>query len=1489
MEFSDWDSSTFLIQLMFSPTAVSAGFFRIYPVSRVGIRVGSCRRGCFTPNCRVRVTKMRGVFMVPPKTVKRLVRRSLSQKVHTKAESGTCNVCSAPCSSCMHLSISQMGSKKNEFSDETDSVAVATQYSINDDKTNDSLQNTHSEASNLLSVNSSHDSYSENIESKATTRPSDASEDVGIQRNFSNKYDGSKGIEGHDDSSLLASRASGANTAFSYCNKDLDSNNSSRSSVSVCSLGSGKVLSSQKVDLSELPSVKEVDDSKVSLRIQSPYSHSQSDKSTVGGSSEISTKIHLKSEADTDRKALDKADKSLNEDEHDESNELVELPGKLESPLQAASGDESCESVATELDLNVMSLRGKILKMHILIGFPFALGGAVTKKVQVKVCDICGDAGREDLLAICSKCADGAEHTYCMREMLQKVPVGDWLCEECKLAEETESQKQGLDSEGKKAKKLSSTTQNLGKRHAENLEDASASKRQAVEQKMGSPKSLSPSKASALSREGSFKNMDKGKVRPSPQLSLGCHSGNDMLETTCSPASGPRLQSPKGTLLKSNSFNALNSKPKVKLVDEVALQKEKIFRKHASLNSKEEASRVMGKSMSFKSTNSGRLSTGESKFKMLSSKYAYVQDLKGLKQVKEQISLERKNLSKLDRSSSTVSTPKVDQKLTTRTDTISHSSASNSRETKAVRSDGKPSTLSRSTTNLVRNGVENAVISASGVSTTNGGISSEQKLNQVSLKEEPLSSTSWTVERQPSNNNVIISDGLSWSLDLTNQSERMGHTAEYCSVSQASGADESAPRSFKEEINKGNKLKAAIEAAICLRPRICERTSQDPSSVSVKAKNMISVEGTHESQTNVQNQTSIGNMKLLNAHCTDALSVVSSVGNAPPLVAESAVSEMSAIPEHECIWQGAFQVHKMGKPPDFCGGIQAHLSTLASPKVIEVVNTFPLEVPLNEVPRLSTWPTQFHNSGPKEDNIALYFFAKDLESYEKYYKVLLDTMVKNDLALKGNFEGVEFLIFPSNKLPESCQRVLTDCKWLLFFSTLSLVSLEGGIPYHSSGVFSREEEQIVQIPQRVHTFLMQVWYIWRERNLLMSLSQWRSESAACDSSCNVVVTGAVEKICISTERVSDSKVFSFGKTYVGIKAKLEEQDGNIDNKYLSRIATNSIKVHPDMKSTSHLDDGKVPDCRLDTELKPCHQATETNIRSFEVKKEEMQMPVEEDYPSLKDHPTGKQEVVIVGKIDGESVKIRQSRDDGYADVNTYSKRDVSSWQLNHRKRPYLDLTEAVPEMSTESSQRMPWSEVRRVSTDRGSDNKKLKTGFTRIYEYNGARDEGTFSDNTALDRHGLGSGSCVKERCNIACEEKGVPKDMGSGERFFPIGSDRAREIRMEWREELLVKDEDRAGDASPNLELALGAEMRPPNKGILPFFVGTADKSENLDKVTGKEEADDVSASLSLSLSFPFPETEGNAKSVSKTEQFLPESHGVNTSLLLFGGFPNK
>ena len=77
--------------------------------------------------------------------------------------------------------------------------------------------------------------------------------------------------------------------------------------------------------------------------------------------------------------------------------------------------------------------------------------------------------------------------------------------------------------------------------------------------------------------------------------------------------------------------------------------------------------------------------------------------------------------------------------------------------------------------------------------------------------------------------------------------------------------------------------------------------------------------------------------------------------------------------------RGVFEVHRNGNPPDFCAGVQAHLSSCASPKVLEAVNKFLPKVPLNEVSRLSAWPSQFHHVGAREDHIALYFFAKDIE------------------------------------------------------------------------------------------------------------------------------------------------------------------------------------------------------------------------------------------------------------------------------------------------------------------------------------------------------------------------------------------------------------------------------------------------------------------------------------------------------------------------------
>lgn len=77
------------------------------------------------------------------------------------------------------------------------------------------------------------------------------------------------------------------------------------------------------------------------------------------------------------------------------------------------------------------------------------------------------------------------------------------------------------------------------------------------------------------------------------------------------------------------------------------------------------------------------------------------------------------------------------------------------------------------------------------------------------------------------------------------------------------------------------------------------------------------------------------------------------------------------------LFRGAFEVQKSGRTLDLCDGIQAHLSSCASPNVLDAVNKFPQKVLFNEVSRLSIWPKQFQEYGVTEDNIALFFFAKE--------------------------------------------------------------------------------------------------------------------------------------------------------------------------------------------------------------------------------------------------------------------------------------------------------------------------------------------------------------------------------------------------------------------------------------------------------------------------------------------------------------------------------
>lgn len=161
---------------------------------------------------------------------------------------------------------------------------------------------------------------------------------------------------------------------------------------------------------------------------------------------------------------------------------------------------------------------------------------------------------------------------------MDEVPEGDWLCEECMFDDDIKNQKQDIvgivdaventqssaqagtenanlcvnsdakasDNDGNKTSKDRTSVKVSGKRHAEEPEVSSAAKKQAVEQTMGSPKTSSPSRIGALSRDSSFKNLDRGKAKSVHQFHSGPRSIDDTAETACSPTKGPRLQTPRG-------------------------------------------------------------------------------------------------------------------------------------------------------------------------------------------------------------------------------------------------------------------------------------------------------------------------------------------------------------------------------------------------------------------------------------------------------------------------------------------------------------------------------------------------------------------------------------------------------------------------------------------------------------------------------------------------------------------------------------------------------------------------------------------------------------------------------------------------------------------------------------------------------------------------------------------------------------------------------
>lgn len=157
-----------------------------------------------------------------------------------------------------------MGSKADEFSDETSLVNMTSQNSANVGDVSssckrracDSVQNTTSETSNLISVNSNHGSLSENADSKESPRSADITDALEVEMQpklsfvknaewveqypktsaHSNRYEDSRGAHDDDDNISCISRGNDAHVADSNLSRNVDKKNLSCSSFSVSSL-----------------------------------------------------------------------------------------------------------------------------------------------------------------------------------------------------------------------------------------------------------------------------------------------------------------------------------------------------------------------------------------------------------------------------------------------------------------------------------------------------------------------------------------------------------------------------------------------------------------------------------------------------------------------------------------------------------------------------------------------------------------------------------------------------------------------------------------------------------------------------------------------------------------------------------------------------------------------------------------------------------------------------------------------------------------------------------------------------------------------------------------------------------------------------------------------------------------------------------------------------------------------------------------------------
>lgn len=571
--------------------------------------------------------------------------------------------------------------------------------------------------------------------------------------------------------------------------------------------------------------------------------------------------------------------------------------------------------------------------------------------VDVRVCDICGDVGREAFLALCSMCSDGAEHTYCMTPKMEKVPEGDWLCEDCMLMQQPKKQRQAVAQTSDNSSKpsclkelsqgsptMNSAVQHFAKRRTKPLSKASclSEKRHwpAIDVRPEAKKRLADRSVQSLvpgsgvktrlTQISSLKKMDKGKdeaCQVSPFVNL---PAKKVMKEACSSgyrSPKPEQQSCRGSVNNSKSLDRSDSNMQVQDTQDMH-KKRKSAKKNASNCElkKDRPGKKMPKSLSL---------TGVGSVQDFSNGHLSVSTIKDVRYGsgrKSAVKLSKKTCQLVSPFAGSgpvnVSSPRT--KVLSKVVNDAQSSRKNVEHKNAIQVKG---TSSVKAFDYLAHSGKNCVNTFAG---------------SVEERKSPCHSTSYLINSPANIANAYTDQGVSLSTQ---------------------------------------------------KPDFGDITRND-------------------------NDHSVASYKILPLDFQH-VKVKSIVDSAD--IDHTVPSAISAVPESGSVWKGAFKLEKSGQLPTDCYGVQAHLSTRASSKVVDLVHKFSPELRLKEVPRLHTWPLRFQNNHLTEKDIALYFFAQDLWSYGKSYRMLLEGMRNNDLALEANFGGFQLLVFPSSLLPVRSQ------------------------------------------------------------------------------------------------------------------------------------------------------------------------------------------------------------------------------------------------------------------------------------------------------------------------------------------------------------------------------------------------------------------------------------------------------------------------------------